>query len=286
MNALVRRILTSTRLSRRLYFAVRQTYQIRRIARAARREFINADKIRSALHAPAGSGGTALIDLRTVDGLTITMRQNYADAMTVADVFLDNPYVRGLNLPREPVIVDVGGFIGDFSVYAAKRLNARRVIVCEPSPRNWQLLRKNISNNHYDDRIVAVNKAVTDGSDAMMNIDAPDEEQCMVSAYSQGEGALTQVSGISLPELLRQHQVDQVDLLKLDCEGAEFAILESTPSEVFGRIRNVVFEYHQVADLWTKLESVKERLHREGYVLQTRGGLISATRPVRPSEDS
>lgn len=148
--------------------------------------------------------GTGTLDLHTVDGLTITIRRNYGDALTVAEIYLDDCYVRNLTLPRNPLVVDIGGFIGDFSLYAVKRLNARRVIVCEPSPRNWPLLLKNIANNGYEDRIEPVNKAVTDGRDAMMNADAPDDEQCMISAYPSGKQPLTAVVGISLSQLLRR----------------------------------------------------------------------------------
>jgi FkbM family methyltransferase len=276
MNATIRRILTANSLSRRLYFAARQTYRVRSVARTARRWVLNADEFKSALGA---YGQTVLVDLHTADGLTITMRKNYADAMTIAEIFLGDSYVRDLALPPNPVVIDVGGFIGDFSLYAVKRLNARRVIVCEPSPRNWALLLKNIANNGYEDRIEPVNKAVTDGGNVMMNIDAPDESQCMVSAYYPSELPLSAVPGISLGDLLRDHAVESVDLLKIDCEGGEFAILESTPADVFSRIRNIVFEYHQIDGVWTKLNSVKQRLRREGYALYMRGGLVSASRP-------
>ena len=276
MNATIRRILTTNSLSRRLYFAARQTYRIRSVARASRGYFLNADEFKSALVAERETG---LVDLRTADGLTITMRKNYGDATTLAEIFLDNSYVRNLILPPHPVVIDVGGFIGDFSLYAVKRLNARRVIVCEPSPRNWVLLLKNIANNGYEDRIEPVNKAVTDGGNVMMNIDAPNEYQCMVSAYYASEQPLSEVAGISLGDLLRDHAVESVDLLKIDCEGGEFAILESTPADVFSRIRNIVFEYHQIEGVWGKLEGVKRRLRHEGYALHTHGGLVSAWRP-------
>jgi FkbM family methyltransferase len=276
MNATIRRVLTANALSRRLYFATRQSYRMRRAEMAVGRGFLNADEFKIALRS---HGSTALVDLHTADGLTITIRQNYSDAMTIAEIFLDDCYVRNLPLPPNPVVIDVGGFIGDFSLYAVKRLNARRVIVCEPSPRNWALLLRNIANNGYEDRIEPINKAVTDGGDVMMNIDAPDEWQSMVSAYYQSGQQLTAVPGISLSKLLRDHAVESVDLLKIDCEGGEFAILEGTPSDVFSRIRNIVFEYHQIDGVWAKLESVKQRLRREGYVLQMHGGLVSASRP-------
>ena len=274
MNTTIRKLLTANSLSRRFYFAARQAYNLRRVARGAGRYFLNADEFRSALGAHEG---TALVDLRTRDGLTITMRRNYGDAMTLGEIFLDGCYNRNLALPPNPVVIDVGGFIGDFSLYAVKRLNARRVIVCEPSPRNWVLLLKNIANNGYQDRIEPVNKAVTDGGDAMMNIDAPDTCQCMVSAYFPSEQPLTAVPGISLGQLLQEHAVEGVDLLKIDCEGGEYAILESIPSEVFRRVRNIVFEYHDIEGSWARLESVKQRLRREGYTLHVHRGLVWAS---------
>jgi len=112
----------------------------------------------------------------------------------------------------------------------------------------------------------------------MMNIDAPDELQCMVSAYGSSDQPLRSVPGTSLGQLLRDYCVETVDLLKIDCEGGEYAILEGTASEVFSRIQNIVFEYHQVDGTWVKLESVKQRLRREGYALQMHRGLVSASR--------
>ena len=38
--------------------------------------------------------------------------------------------------------------------------------------------------------------------------------------------------------------VDSVDLLKMDCEGAEFSIIESLPATVLSRIDSLVMEYH------------------------------------------
>src|SRR5580698_1469077 len=276
MNNTLRKVLTSTGLSRRIYCAAREEYHARRVSRGTERYFLNADQFRYALRA---HGVTEPLELRAKDGLRILIRPNYGDAMTIAEIFLDDCYGRKLALSPNPVVIDVGGFIGDFALYAVKRLNARRVIVCEPSPRNWALLLKNIANNGYEDRIEPVKKAVTDGGDAMMNIDAPDELQCMVSAYYPSEQPLNTVSGVSLAQLLRDHVVESVDLLKIDCEGGEYAILESTPSDVLSRIRNIVFEYHDIDGGWARLEGVKQRLRREGYALRMSRGLVSASRP-------
>src|SRR5277367_2106310 len=113
MNTALRRFLTANSLSRRLYYAAREAYHARKDARRAGRYFLNADEFKKAL---GKKGGTALVDLRTAEGLTITMRQNYGDATTLTEIFLDDCYVRDLTLPPNPVVIDVGGFIGDFSL--------------------------------------------------------------------------------------------------------------------------------------------------------------------------
>ena len=131
MHAMLRKILTTNSVSRRFYYAAREAYHTRRVSRGAGRYFLNSDQFKIALRAHGKM--TTPMNLRTIDGLTITMRQNYGDAMTIAEIFLDDCYVRDLPRPHNfPVVIDLGGFIGDFSLYAVKRLNARRVIVCEP----------------------------------------------------------------------------------------------------------------------------------------------------------
>ena len=123
------------------------------------------------------------------------------DASIIGEIFLDNCYVRDLVLPEHPIIVDIGGYIGDFALYAAKRLNARKVVVCEPSAENLAILKRNVSNNHYEDRIEVVNKAVTDGSDVMMDVTASCRGQARVSAYSRGNVPRQPIAGISLANL-------------------------------------------------------------------------------------
>lgn len=275
MNTSLRKILTGNAVSGRLYCAARQAYHVHRFTKCGGEYFLNADEFSKALRAQGQNGW---LDLHTADGLTITLRRNYGDAMTVAEIFLYDCYAGKVKLSSSPVIIDIGGFIGDFALYAVKRLHAQKVIVCEPSPQNWKLLLRNIANNGYESHIIPLNMAVTDGKDVMMNIDAPDECQCTVSAYHSGSQALSVVPGISLSQLLRDQRIDSVDLLKIDCEGGEYAILDSTPSSVFNRIRNIVFEFHDVDGGWSKLDNARQHLRQEGYVVHTKRGLVWASR--------
>src|SRR5688572_25562845 len=48
----------------------------------------------------------------------------------------------------------------------------------------------------------------------------------------------------TLADIFRDHGIDRCDLLKLDCEGAEYRILYSAPRDVLDRIDHIILEYH------------------------------------------
>src|SRR6202171_3177067 len=244
MHLVIKRFCQGTPILRYVYYVARKTYHRRQIAQQAKDYFVNADDDRGALRSDDDEG--RVVDIRTKDGLTLTIRRNYMEATILAEVFIEKCYVRGLLLPDHPVVVDIGGFIGDFALFAAQSLKARRVIVYEPSPGNWTLLTKNVATNKFEDRIEMVNKAVTDGRPVMLNVDAPNRAQARVSAYSSTNGARKLVPGVTLAQLFEDHQLSTIDLLKIDCEGGEDDILSTTT--------------------------------REGYSVKTHGSLISASR--------
>jgi FkbM family methyltransferase len=279
VNAAVRRFFQGTPILKDIYYKARSAYQHHRMMRVARGHVIDLDEYSNALKLEDGK----VVEVRMKDGLTITLRRDHMDASILAEVFFDNCYVQDLSLPPNPVVVDIGGFIGDFALYAATHLKARRVVVCEPAPSNWRLLVKNIQNNHCQDRVSMVNKAVTDGRVAMLDIDAPDRGQARVSAYGSSGFEKKAVESISLSLLLAEFRITEVDLLKIDCEGGEYDILLTTPSAVLSGVKNIVFEYHEIDGFQQKLNAVRERLSAEGFLLKTRGCLIAASRATIPA---
>jgi hypothetical protein len=112
-----------------------------------------------------------------------------------------------------------------------------------------------------------------------MNVNAPDRNQATISAYGPDVPGRTRVPGISLASLIESQGLRQVDLLKIDCEGGEYDILLKTPSEVLKNIQKIAFECHEIDGFQAKLESVKERLRNEGFILTVRSSIVYASRP-------
>jgi FkbM family methyltransferase len=270
MNAIARRIIMSAGLGGPYRWA-RMIYNNFRISHTAKRIFADPHTYLEALK--HDDGGKSVVQMR--DGLKFQIRRNRMDASILAEVFLDKDYANGMSLSAEPIVIDIGGYIGDFAIYAATHLRAKKVVTIEPSPANWELLQHNIALNRLEDRVFPVQGAVTDGSSIKLDLGA--RNQARVSAH-YGASHLTEVPGISLAAIFSRYQLSQIDLLKLDCEGGEYQILSTVPDFVLERSRNVVFEFHEIEGFVPKLHAVKERLANSGFDLSQRGHLITAVR--------
>jgi hypothetical protein len=81
--------------------------------------------------------------------------------------------------------------------------------------------------------------------------------------------------------LLQEQQIHRVDLLKLDCEGAEWDILPSA-NEIFPKISQICMEFHLERG-WT-VERLAGLLRDGGFkVIHTSAGWNGSLWATRPS---
>jgi FkbM family methyltransferase len=67
---------------------------------------------------------------------------------------------------------------------------------------------------------------------------------------------------VTLSEIIDEHQIARVDLLKIDCEGAELAALQGVRAEHWPRIGRVVVEVHDRAG---RFDAVSALLRAQGF---------------------
>ena len=79
-------------------------------------------------------------------------------------------------------------------------------------------------------------------------------DQSAHSIFSKSSESIS-VESASLQKIFEENKISSCKLLKLDCEGAEYEIIDSLPSKYLDKIQNMVIEYH-LAD--TKPELVKK----------------------------
>jgi FkbM family methyltransferase len=147
-------------------------------------------------------------------------------------------------------IVDVGAHIGCFPILAKKLWPDATIVSVEPNPRSFGLLKKNIANLgschavqgavRYDGRNI-----LTDGKNATGGGFMVDEAwKNNESAHGVYTVAAEHVVLYTLEKLMEMFAIPRIDLLKLDCEGSEINILESTEDATCGLIGDVVGEFH------------------------------------------
>ena len=212
-------------------------------------------------------------------GERLYVRENVWDARIIREIFVERPYTKGIrDLPPNPLVVDVGGYIGDFSIYAASRLNAN-VIVYEPTLENWTMLKDNVALNGLESRVTLVNKAVGRDGTLTLNVEVSGQEVHSSSRWYPG-APQRDVPSLTLDQVVANHELDKIDLLKVDCEGGEYDLFRYASDDVLARVDRVTLEWHGVGpETDDLLHELRDRLGAAGFKLQTTGPqVLSGTR--------
>ena len=183
----------------------------------------------------------------TKDGFKINIRYNptYADFHIFTDVWLYNAYLKKFNLPINPVIIDIGTNCGIFTLKCFQQLDNPTIYGAEPNADNFKALRNNFSMNNISTPNIS-NCAISSTSGNALLYGEDDVFGSYSLHIKKGEKPTT-VKTVSINEFLASIEKGTINLMKLDCEGAEYDIIESLDTNRF-LIENIVMEYHKVSD--------------------------------------
>jgi FkbM family methyltransferase len=122
-------------------------------------------------------------------------------------------------------IIDGGSYVGLSALALANIFPESRIFAIEPDPENYDLLVRNTADMP---NIIAINAALMAESGGVTLFD-PGNGQWGFSTISEVGGAKrAEIPGLSVADVMRKFKLDHVDVLKLDVEGAEKAILENS----------------------------------------------------------
>jgi FkbM family methyltransferase len=168
------------------------------------------------------------------------------------------------------VFVDLGANEGYFTVLGAKLVGpSGRVIAIEPQERLAGVIEENLRLNGFQN--VAVERAAVSNKSGKATLHlAPDTNTGSSGFINVARYSLpTQVVGLkTLAQVLDDHGLGRVDLLKVDIEGAEWEAILGSP-EVFGsrRVKVLALELHpiQLAKSGRSGGDIEEFLTSAGY---------------------
>ena len=183
------------------------------------------------------------------------------DIWTIKETFLDRFYEKLSPAIQDGwTIIDIGAGIGDFSILSAFQRPRARVIAFEPTPESCALCQENLRLNAIAN--VQVFQQAIWSTSGEVAIDTGHVEPGQFTTHDQNgnanhEKAGILATGLSLEDAFERLDVERCDLLKMDCEGAEFEILFKAPDHILERIGHIVMEYHDRATTYRHTDLAK-----------------------------
>lgn len=164
------------------------------------------------------------------------------------EIFMEGSYTRGLELSvgDRPTIIDIGANAGFFTLFAASRYFGAKILSYEPISSNFNQLKRNKELNE-NVQIMCFKKAVCGHSgEVSLNLDSGDSFTTSASIFgnSASQRKTVQVPCVTLPDIFDEHRLQQCDLLKMDCEGAEYEILYNCPADTLSKVAQMAVEVH------------------------------------------
>lgn len=178
----------------------------------------------------------------------IRVPEGYQDLKVITEVVAEDSY--GLNDMhssgfRPETIVDIGGHIGSFGVFAKRLWPKAKLIAVEPDVQNYELYKKNIKDNAKDiiwdngkaascPSTTVINAAISYDETRDYIVKSPrtsggwflrnkEEAQLCVDGTTVRCTGIQEVKTTTLEEVTKG--IDRIDILKMDCEGGEWDIL-------------------------------------------------------------
>ncbi len=171
-----------------------------------------------------------------------------------------------------PTFIDVGAGVGLYTIRVGKILQdenrSGRVIACEPDPRQFLCLVKNVRLNKLrnviplkvalGDYVGSSRLAIYDiaGWSSLYNIHAPTRKVCEVT-----------VQVTTLDNIVQELGLETVTVVKIDVEGAEYHVLKGARKVLQEHAPTLLIEVHGRENLY----KIRRLLQEHDYVLNILG---------------
>jgi FkbH-like protein/FkbM family methyltransferase len=213
------------------------------------------------------------------NGLEIVHLNQYETDYLYKEIFEDQCYLKhGIHLQDEDTVVDIGANIGVFSLFVMSRCANPKIYAFEPAPVVYDLLKANC--DAYGSNVRTLNVGVSDRrktatftfyeKSSVFSGFHSDEIQDREAIQAVVRNMLKNESGagesveeyvdeltadrlrrstqecqlISVSDIIRENQIDKIDLLKIDAEKSELDIISGIEDRDWPKIDQIVIEIH------------------------------------------
>jgi len=175
-------------------------------------------------------------------GAPFLLRNGTSDVEAFYKIFAWKEYQLPQDFLPNPVrsIVDLGSNIGLSIFYFASRFPEAQIIGLEPDQANYKLLQANTKSIN---RLSLINGGIWNRRCSLVienPNDRPDSYRlCECSPETPGS-----LSAFSIPDLLADHHLREIDILKVDIEGAEVQLFSEGYEAWLPKVHTLIIELH------------------------------------------
>lgn len=183
----------------------------------------------------------------------LKLRVNDAlDTSSISVIFFKKEY--GI-VADNTIVFDIGANRGYFSMYAAGTTKNTKIFAFEPIKNTFNSVVEHIEMNGFNDRITAINKGVA-GTDGIRTFAITSSIATSMVFEVNEPTEVQSITCVSLKSIMDEYTIDRIDLIKMDCEGAEYEIFYTTPDDYLAKIDEIRMEYHYINDAQQNVEAL------------------------------
>ncbi|GAX45461.1 amino acid adenylation [Tolypothrix sp. NIES-4075] len=233
------------------------------------------------------------------NGMMIAHLNKNETEFVYKELWEEQTYLKhGITINEGDCIFDVGANIGLFTLFVGQICKDVSIYAFEPIPPVFELLRRNAENYSLNVKLFNLGLSSETKSDTFTYYpqisvisgrfaDAEQEREVVKSFLLKQQNIVeneTEISSQAIDELLaerlqsqqftcqlktisdvmREHGVEKVDLLKIDVEKSEQDVLSGIQQEDWQKIKQIVVEVHNING---RLEEITALLKKHGYDL-------------------
>jgi FkbM family methyltransferase len=244
----------------------RVRYELRRVGQT-RRAFVNWPVLLRQMVAERVGRGGGDLDFVTRRGVRVTTPNVPGARLPLYEQFADDAYrLTELVAPLQgrPIqVFDIGAHIGSFAMNVATLHPQSRLECFEPSAETARYLRRNVEQNGLGERINVHEVALADkeGTALLDDNDGGSVHNGLIQQDRRlvdGVDALERRHAVEVPTTTFDAAVAAApappDVVKMDCEGGEYALVYASSEASWASVSRVVMEYHPVpGESWEQL---------------------------------
>ena len=216
------------------------------------------------------------------------------------EIFEDRAYLKhGITIEEGDCIIDIGANIGMFTLFAQQLCKTGRIFSFEPAPPVYENLA--INGSLFGDNVTAYNAGVSDKDSTATFTYYPnssvfsgfaadtkeDEKVLRAIMRNQQEEIAPDVTDVdsyinefmtedrlesmsyecqlrNLSSIIKENAIESIELLKLDAEKSELAVLAGIEDQDWPKIKQIVIEIHEDHEE-TVLKTVTDLLEEKGF---------------------